>query len=476
MRINIDNIGIVKDSYIELDGITIITGHNNSGKTTVGKAVNDLYSAVENLEYCANRDKKSFVYSGVMGVVSGIFPPHINTSGYNLGNRISAKLSEWRNSAHIMVDINQTYFFDEITDILNMIQEGNDDQICGMFKGINQSSMGDRILALKANGEVIKGIEKIDKYKSLVNDDADFMLYADKKIIRSLQKEFHDQITPIQYRDRIGSIRITEGGRTVFDVEIRKNETISNKHLYDLAANSEIENVLMIDDARVLDDLAENGMQIQSTKFWRSQIDAENYYEIIIAEDHRTRLSDKMMPTDSLYEEMNNEKSADHILDLIDEAFSEEVVLSGSKLICSETKLDVRNLAAGSKMFAIIRQLLIKGQLTDKTLMILDEPDDHLHPEWQLVLAKVLCLLNTEIGVKILLTTHSTNLVYAFEIQAKKNNSDGLIRVYDTNKENDDYMVTYEEVTDNLDKVYQKLGEPFIQLRREEYANDNTRS
>lgn len=35
LELQVKNIGIVKEAKIELKGITAITGHNNSGKTTV---------------------------------------------------------------------------------------------------------------------------------------------------------------------------------------------------------------------------------------------------------------------------------------------------------------------------------------------------------------------------------------------------------------------------------------------------------
>lgn len=38
MEIKVNNIGIVKESRILLNGLTVITGKNNSGKTTIGKA------------------------------------------------------------------------------------------------------------------------------------------------------------------------------------------------------------------------------------------------------------------------------------------------------------------------------------------------------------------------------------------------------------------------------------------------------
>ena len=44
MNIRLRNIGVIKDSTIKINGLTVITGQNNSGKTTVGKV---LYSLVD---------------------------------------------------------------------------------------------------------------------------------------------------------------------------------------------------------------------------------------------------------------------------------------------------------------------------------------------------------------------------------------------------------------------------------------------
>ena len=49
MQIKLENIGIVKNSSIELNGLTVITGKNNSGKSTVGKTLYALLDAVSNI-------------------------------------------------------------------------------------------------------------------------------------------------------------------------------------------------------------------------------------------------------------------------------------------------------------------------------------------------------------------------------------------------------------------------------------------
>ena len=51
--------------------------------------------------------------------------------------------------------------------------------------------------------------------------------------------------------------------------------------------------------------------------------------------------------------------------------------------------LSVHNLSTGIKSFAILKILLEKGCLKDKDVLILDEPEIHLHPQWQIVYAPV---------------------------------------------------------------------------------------
>ena len=61
MQINLQNVGIVKDSTITIDGLSVITCKNNSGKTTVGKTLYSILDAVSNLQQKANNDKFFYI-------------------------------------------------------------------------------------------------------------------------------------------------------------------------------------------------------------------------------------------------------------------------------------------------------------------------------------------------------------------------------------------------------------------------------
>ena len=46
MEFTLQKVGIINNSTIKLDGLTVVCGSNNSGKSTIGKA---LYSSIESL-------------------------------------------------------------------------------------------------------------------------------------------------------------------------------------------------------------------------------------------------------------------------------------------------------------------------------------------------------------------------------------------------------------------------------------------
>ena len=69
--------------------------------------------------------------------------------------------------------------------------------------------------------------------------------------------------------------------------------------------------------------------------------------------------------------------------------------------------------AEGIKSLATI-SILDRYKLLDAgALLIIDEPEVHLHPQWVVEMARVLVRLAKERNVKILITTHSPDLVHA---------------------------------------------------------------
>lgn len=81
--------------------------------------------------------------------------------------------------------------------------------------------------------------------------------------------------------------------------------------------------------------------------------------------------------------------------------------------------LDIVNISTGMKSFIIIKTLLQNGSIDENGIIILDEPEIHLHPEWQLKFAEIIVLLQKEFGLNILLNTHSPYFLNAIEVYSK---------------------------------------------------------
>lgn len=152
----------------------------------------------------------------------------------------------------------------------------------------------------------------------------------------------------------------------------------------------------------------------------------------------------------------------------------EVVSVSGSRLgyrVGNSTEpLDVRSLSNGLKTFVILKMLLQNGTLQEGGTVILDEPEIHLHPEWQLILAEIVVLLQKQFGMHILMSTHSPYFLNAIEVYAAKHSIADKCTYYLARLDNDNAVV--DDVTENTEAIYAKLASPLQKLENEAYRHD----
>ena len=149
-----------------------------------------------------------------------------------------------------------------------------------------------------------------------------------------------------------------------------------------------------------------------------------------------------------------------------------EKLLSGDLLVrdgrfyySKNDGLSMQNTSSGLKMFLILQGLFKNGWLGANSILIFDEPEVHLHPEWQLIFAKVCMDILKAFDLRILVNTHSPYLVNAFEVYAA---NEGLgARFYLT--ENSEDFADIVDVTTDIDRIYKELAQPFSKLEVEAY-------
>jgi len=122
----------------------------------------------------------------------------------------------------------------------------------------------------------------------------------------------------------------------------------------------------------------------------------------------------------------------------------------------AEKTFDLINVATGIKTFGIIQVLIDNNRLVKDTVLILDEPEVHLHPKWQLKMAEIIVELIKN-GVKVVVNSHSPYMIEALQ------------RYSELEKVNADFYLAEDGVIGKVDdsnsktlsKIFSKLSEPF---------------
>jgi predicted ATPase len=421
MKLHIENFAKIKEADIEMNGITVIAGKNGTGKSTLGKLLYSIFTTFNDLDKKINYQKigsiEEFIYSRIR-------------AKNQVMKRLESGLFE-------IIEENDVDTIDigELETLINDV--------------LNNNSI--RFDTLEDKNEVIDYILKVIKMD-------------EEKIIntifnRIINLEFWGQYLPL--REGKGELKAT--------LEI-KNKRIQIQHndvLEELVVNSEINlysKPIYIDNLQVLDVLSEPSAMYSGSRESKPWTHEDDLFLKLLANSRNKE--------DIIEETIRKEKNTkilSHISQIVDGDF---VAADGSISFQEKgmTKaLKTGNLSMGIKSFAIIKRLLELGHLTDKGVLILDEPEVHLHPEWQLKYAEILVLLQQEYNLTILINSHSPYFINAIEVYAAKYSRGDKCTYYLAKDE--DGMSVFEDVTLDIEKIYSLLAEPLNYLNRMTYEN-----
>ena len=131
--------------------------------------------------------------------------------------------------------------------------------------------------------------------------------------------------------------------------------------------------------------------------------------------------------------------------------FTEDSV-GGYAFYDGEKNIELINTAMGIKYFGILQVLSKNNHFYKDQILILDEPEVHLHPNWQLELAKIIVYLVKK-GVKVLVNSHSPYMIEALQRYAQKQKIKNNFYLAENG-----YIIDDEQ---SLSKTFSKLSEPF---------------
>lgn len=398
MKIELNNIGPFVDESVDIDGITVVAGENGTGKSTIGKTLYAMFDAF----YLYNKNIKNRRVTNIEMLISNYLSLSYVTRFRN-GSE-GGRLKQF--SEHIVEDLNE-YLKDKSKlekDLYDYYEIGDKNEEKNKIDEIAQS--------------IYESLNLTDYMilKNIVDEDFDNEFHSE--ISNKLSKDA--SVAELIIKDK--SIRVKFSGDSVS--EIPEHFELTKKIVY-------------IDDPYVLDDLNdyvhfipfrmpknENHRNALLSKLKRGNQDSIEKIKI------KNKLS-------SIFEKLDGIKVGEMFLDKTVFKYNDPSM---------DVDFDVRNIATGLKSFVILKTLLENGSIEQNGIIIFDEPETHLHPKWQLVLAELIVLIQKEFNMHVLINTHSPYFMRAIEVYSGKHETAKTTKYYLAKHQNG--ISGIEDVTD----------------------------
>lgn len=121
--------------------------------------------------------------------------------------------------------------------------------------------------------------------------------------------------------------------------------------------------------------------------------------------------------------------------------------------------------AMGSSNLGLIDLLIRNNIIKPGSFLIIDEPEAHIHPKWQVVFMELLYKM-AQAGANVIIATHSLDMIKKLELLAKQDsNSEELVSVHKMPFSQLNAQATLKE---KIEEVLEDLSTPFYQMYMED--------
>lgn len=414
----------IKQAEITIDGITVLAGDNGCGKSTLSRWLYYLVNTSSRFEELLFRELKEQL-DGTL----------------RQGRSIARELSRYSDG-----------FATEFTEISNRIhavrhyEENSVQQVMQLYE--------DAMMVLK---------EALNKY--LVDNRSEFRI---QRMNRYLQLNIQNDGDLQSGIETFISDRLNEA--ETFLSEFHHNlEERSVERLFDLihaayrATDSEPQRI----------QLAEDGVKLLRKNELGSllALDRAIYVDTPMALSFGNTMSDSIFWQDLRFMMKSQpapiETKSLKLLIRIRQLIGGEVKLQQSFYNSTELhyvrkgdNLNIRleDTATGMKTFAYIQKLVENGFLNDRTLLMIDEPEAHLHPKWIFEFAHILVLLSKELGVKVMVASHNPDMVAALQKIAEKEDMIDRTHFYQAYPEEGSYQFGYRDLGGSISEIFRSFN------------------
>ena len=418
MELKLNYVNRIKSADIMLNGLTIVVGPNNSGKSTIGRTLYSIVKAIANTNMVSEEDNDvrlrrhiDSLYSRLRGLrfterreeLINIFPRNNNDF-----------LNQIKDSADPQSFIKERMSFVSDLDIVPRQRKLLMEDMTNI--GICLTNKENPAANLRTELQYLIESEFLNTFCSVGDSNTKVELYS----------EGASKIEFTAHQNSVSSVKYDDSG---FVEDATYIESPLYIHLIDAIIRSrnyrETEGYLGMFNTMVPSHIKDMAEKIQNAA--RHPIDQKAYNLM----DVSTIIGGKFV---------------------YDRESHQIVFKEGNN------RFNTINVASGIKCFGIIDLLETANFIGPNRLLIWDEPENHLHPEWQVVFAEKLVKLAKE-GVPVLVTTHSPYFLQSIRYHAGNEKLSNYVNYY-MPEVGEDQLSTVINVTDDLTGVFERLTEP----------------
>lgn len=359
MNFKINNFGKITEANIKLDGITVICGNNNTGKSTVGKALfsffNSLYNHKTKIAIQKNNELQDFVFR------------------YQDQMNIPFFLLDYNSTLKYITMHNGTFSIDDIK----------------------------KCLKLKPHIEIPE-----EKFVPLVN----YLNTPESDIINEYVLRYFNSVMNGQVKNTYSS----SNSKCVITGEFKDSQStiVFGNRTCSCKIEGYIEHTAYYINSPFTLDYLNQGSIFAMDPMNGNVVNAIHNAQTAVTADSMT----------NIFDSVRNKKDLEDVRAILKQAYKGDTRIEHGQYFYIENgaAFDFRNISAGLKSFALIERLLETGVLKRKDVLILDEPEIHLHSEWQIIYAELIVILQKVFDLTILLVTHSFQFLEALDFFMKK--------------------------------------------------------
>jgi len=410
LQYNVENIGNIEQASISIKPLTIIAGINSSGKTFITKS---LYTVLNSVYKNHFADKITLEFK--------LFRVDFILLEREL-DKPSKKDLYFQDEYHLYIQKIENFIQEiQICDFntQELIISNNIDLVID-FKKFVDNYFEDRLKTTKFKKQlnIINRIkQRVSNFTKMLSNHIDVVVdNIALNLNIGLKKNF--QITNLQSLinrnstkklklelNNLGSIEIDKKGEIEFDLISNGIQEIQN-----------VQNIVFFDSPVYI-------------KIRKALEKNQKYGRSLFDKDEDKYLKGYPQYLDKLYDFIDKEYI--EISDFDDISQEIQKIISG-KMDVSKTGdinyTDMNNnsiplslTAMGISNIGLIDLLLRNNVINKGSFLIMDEPEVHLHPEWQVILAQFLYRI-AKGGANIIIATHSLDFLKAFENILKEEN------------------------------------------------------